>query len=133
LKELHRVLAPRGVLRVVVPDVRKCIMAYAAGDGSFFDRRADLWPGQSPRETPLEHFLHYAGAGVRPDVFWGHKFGYDFETLSLLLTRGGFDEVGPSEYMQSEHASLRVDSASRVAGYRHGDDYFSLFVEATKR
>jgi predicted SAM-dependent methyltransferase len=132
VKELHRVLAPGGVLRVVVPDIRKCILAYAASDASFFSRRADLWPDQSERDTPLEHFLHYAGVGVRPHAFWGHKFGYDFETLSPLLARGGFAQTKLSQYMQSEHAALRVDCASRAAGYRHGEDHYSLFVEATK-
>jgi predicted SAM-dependent methyltransferase len=132
VKEVHRVLAPGGVLRVVVPDIRKCILAYATGDRSFFERRTELWPDHSPCDTPLEHFLHYAGAGVRPDAFWGHKFGYDFETLSLLLNRGGFEQTSVSDYMQSEHAALRVDWASRAAGYRHGEDHYSLFVEATK-
>src|SRR4029077_695130 len=106
VKEVHRVLAPGGVLRVVVPDIRQCILAYAAGDTAFFARRAELWPQASRCETPLEHFLHYAGAGVRPQAFWGHRFGYDFETLSLLLTRGGFDRIARSDYMQSAHAAL---------------------------
>jgi predicted SAM-dependent methyltransferase len=132
VNEVHRVLAPGGVLRVVVPDIRKCILAYAAGDTSFFERRTELWPHHPGCETALEHFLHYAGAGVKPHAFWGHKFGYDVETLSLLLTRSGFEQIAPSQYMQSEHAALRVDCASRPAGYRYGDDYYSLFVEATR-
>jgi len=131
LQEVHRVLAPEGVLRVVVPDIGRCILAYAAGDTSFFEKRADFWPAASRCATPLEHFLHYAGAGDRPDAFWGHKYGYDFETLGGLLASAGFERVDRSQFMRSEHAALRVDSASAPAGYRHADDHYSLFVEAT--
>ena len=94
VKELHRVLAPRGVLRVVVPDIRKCIMAYAAGDGSF-DRRADPWPASRRARRRSNTFCTMRGRRGRtcPGVTSRH----DLETLSLLLTRGGFDEVGPSD------------------------------------
>jgi len=132
LQEVHRVLAPGGVLRLVVPDIEKCIRAYAAGDMAFFDRRADFWPGASNCETPLEHFLHYAGAGDRSHAFWGHKYGYDFETLGRLLVKAGFEQIDRSEFMESEHAALRVDSASKAASYRCGEDHYSLFVEANK-
>ena len=62
---------------------------------------------------------------MRPDAFWGHKFGYDFETLSLLPHQGA-GRLSRFVAPRKRHVALAC-SASRVAGYRHGEDYFSLF------
>jgi predicted SAM-dependent methyltransferase len=133
LTDIHRVLAPGGVLRVVVPDIETCLRAYVEDDEVFFQSRRQTWDWWPKVETRLEDFLAYAGAGPSPGrLFDAHKFGYDFETLSHLLKRAGFQTVERSDYMESRHAELRVDDASRVAGARFGDRYYSLFVEATK-
>ena len=133
LKDVHRVLAPGGVLRVVVPDIEKCLRAYVEEDQAFFKGRQGTWDWWSEAETRLEDFLVYAGAGPSPGrLFEAHKFGYDLETLSHLLRRAGFREIERSDYMESRHASLRVDHASRVAGARFGDQHYSLFVDATR-
>jgi predicted SAM-dependent methyltransferase len=132
LREIHRVLAPQGLLRVVVPDIEKCIRAYASGDQAFFETRKRYWSYSAECETPLEHFLEYAGAGIKPGDFWGHKYGYDFETLAALLRAAGFTHIERSEYMKSRHNALRIDEASEAAGFKYQDTYYSLFVEAAK-
>jgi SAM-dependent methyltransferase len=133
LADVHRVLAPGGVLRVVVPDIEKCLRAYAEDDEVFFQSRRETWTWWPKAATRLQDFLAYAGAGPSPGrLFDAHKFGYDFETLAHLLKRVGFRTVERSEYMASPHAALRIDDASRVAGARFGDRYYSLFVEATR-
>lgn len=133
LREAHRVLAPAGVLRVVVPDVEKCLRAYAEKDEGFFATRRRLWARSTgSSETALELVLKNAGAGVKPWRFWGHKHGYDFETLGHVLRKAGFARVERSEYMESAHAALRVDTTARTAGFKHEGDYYSLFVEAVK-
>jgi predicted SAM-dependent methyltransferase len=133
LADIHRVLAPGGVLRVVVPDIEKCLRAYVEEDETFFKSRRETWDWWREPETRLEDFLAYAGAGPSPGrLFEAHKFGYDFETLSHLLRRAGFQTVERSDYMASRHAALRVDDASRVAGARFGDQHYSLFVDAIK-
>jgi predicted SAM-dependent methyltransferase len=132
LTEIGRVLAPRGIVRLVVPDIEKCIRAYAHGDQEFFETRKKYWPYSARYQTPLEHFLEYAGAGIRPGDFWGHKYGYDFETLATLLREAGFSRVEQSEYMKSEHGELRIDAASQAAGFMYREASYSLFVEAIK-
>ncbi|MGH8249116.1 MAG: class I SAM-dependent methyltransferase [Steroidobacteraceae bacterium] len=131
LAELKRVLAPGGVVRIVVPDVEQCIAAYAANDGSFFASRRETWSWWPENATRLEDFLAYAGAGAEPAyLFEAHKYGYDFETLAKVLSEAGFERARVSAYMASEDPALRVDYVSAVAKAQYGDRYYSLFVEA---
>jgi len=132
LGELKRVMAPGGVVRIVVPDLEKCISAYAANDRAFFESRRETWSWWPENATRLEDFLAYAGAGAEPaHLFEAHKYGYDFETLAKVLGEAGFERVRASTYMASDDPALRVDDVSAVAKARYGDDYYSLFVEAT--
>jgi SAM-dependent methyltransferase len=134
LAELWRVLAPGGVVRVVVPDIEKCIAAYTQNDREFFSSRRETWPWWPSNPTRLEDFLAYAGAGPEPGfLFESHKYGYDFETLDRALSDAGFGKVIQSGYMASEHPALRVDDVSAVARATYGKNYYSLFVEACKR
>jgi SAM-dependent methyltransferase len=131
LKEVRRVLAPSGVLRVVVPDIEQCIEAYVNNDRSFFASRRETWAWWPENPTRLEDFLGYAGAGAEPAwLFESHKYGYDFETLSKVLIEAGFRSVVRSGYMTSTREELRVDHASAVASAKYGDRHYSLFVEA---
>ncbi len=133
LAECHRVLEPDGVLRLVVPDVEQCIRAYLRRDSAFFSGRMEKWQHWRPGATPLEDFLAYAGAGPAPSYFLeSHKYGFDFETLAQALRRVGLGNVIRSTFEGSVHPELRVDAHSEVASARHGENYYSLFVEATK-
>jgi predicted SAM-dependent methyltransferase len=133
LQEIRRVLAPGGVVRIVVPDVEQCIEAYASNDRSFFGSRRETWPWWPENPTRLEDFLAYAGAGAEPAyLFESHKYGYDFETLSKVLAEAGFGNVIRSGFMASAHEALRVDHISAVASAHYGDRHYSLFVEAER-
>lgn len=130
LQDIRRVLAPGGVVRIIVPDIAACIEAYRANDAGFFAARRRHWGGDGTT-TRLEDFLAYAGAGPDPAwMFQAHKFGYDYETLARALERAGFVDVRRCAYMQSPHEALRVDRHSEVADARYGDRHYSLFVEA---
>jgi SAM-dependent methyltransferase len=131
LAELRRVLAPGGIVRIVVPDIGKCIEAYVHNDREFFASRRETWPWWPSNPTRLEDFLAYAGAGPEPAfLFESHKYGYDFETLQRVLGEAGFESVIESAYMASQHAALRVDEVSAVAKAMYGQRHYSLFVEA---
>jgi predicted SAM-dependent methyltransferase len=134
LAEVLRVLAPGGVVRIVVPDVEQCIEAYTSRDRAFFESRRETWTWWPQNATRLEDFLAYAGAGPEPAyLFESHKYGYDFETLSRIMAEAGFTDVVRSAYMSSSHPELRVDEASAVARAKYGNRYYSLFVEAARR
>jgi SAM-dependent methyltransferase len=131
LAELRRVLAPEGIVRLVVPDVEKCIEAYRMNDRKFFESRRETWSWWPENPTRLEDFLGYAGAGAEPAyLFESHKYGYDFETLQRVLADAGFENIVRSKFMGSAHPSLRVDEISAVAKAKYGAEFYSLFVEA---
>jgi SAM-dependent methyltransferase len=131
--ELFRVLSPNGIVRIVVPDIEQCIEAYTKNDAQFFQHRQQHWGGDAEQSTRLQHFLAYSGAGPDPFyLFEAHKFGYDFETLSKTLVAHHFRNIIRSDYMKSEHETLKLDVHSEVAGAKYGDRYYSLFVEAQK-
>jgi len=130
LREIRRVLAPDGIVRIVVPDIEKYLRAYASGDEAFFAeiRRQRGLPVEL---TNLETLLPYAGANATPDALLEHhKFGYDFATLAGALERAGFADVRRCGYQRSPHAELRVDDASSNASAQHDGEHLSLFVEA---
>ena len=131
LAELLRVMAPGGVVRIVVPDIEQCIEAYSSNDRLFFASRRETWDWWPENATRLEDFLAYAGAGAEPAyLFEAHKYGYDFETLAKALGQAGFERISKSDYMASEDPELRVDEVSAVAKAQYGDRFYSLFVEA---
>lgn len=131
-REMHRVLRPGGVVRFVVPDIALCLSAYARSDDEFFTERARHWTWARDCHTPLAQFLEYVGANRSPFDMTGHKYGYDFETLTDLLERTGNWRVRRCTYQGSNHPDLRVDDRSLGARYKVGDVHLSLFVEATK-
>ncbi len=132
LVDVRRVLAAGGVLRLIVPDIEQYMVAYSKRDRRFFRDRAEHWSKDAKGATLLEQVLSYAGANKPPYNFWGHRFGYDFETLRELLRRAGFRRIERSSYMKSRHRALRVDTASDYAGARTRGRHYSLFVEARR-
>jgi SAM-dependent methyltransferase len=132
LRDLYSLLAPGGKIRIVVPDLEKCLNAYVCEDIEFFRKRSESFEFDFLSQSLLDQFLHYAGAGVRPDHLWGHKYGYDFDTIERLLIVSGFDAVKRCSFMSSEDLELRIDSTSKVASCGYKEDSYSMFVEASK-
>jgi SAM-dependent methyltransferase len=132
--EIRRVLQPGGLVRIVVPDMAKCVKAYATGDSDFFAARRELfswWPSDA---SALENFLTYAGVGPEPTtLFAAHKYGYDYATLSAALGRAGFEAIVQSQFQASQDPSLHIEHLSEAARWQAGGEYLSLFVEARKR
>lgn len=111
--EFHRVLAPGGVVRILVPDLQFYCRAYLDGDVKTIT-------------TPLPNTQTTADAvnSVFNDHF--HRFIYDFDTMRIELEGAGFSDIICAKYGESHHQGLALDLdlESRRVG--------TLCVEATR-
>ena len=113
LAELRRVLKPRGVLRLGLPDVEKGIQALLRRDREYF-----LVPDDDVRSIGGKFVVHMLWYGWSRTLFTS-----DF--TEELLRKAGFRDVTHCRYRES---------GSRLAGIVELDDREaeSLFVEAVK-
>ena len=109
-KECARVLKPRGILRIGVPDIEMMIRSYAAGGTGYL---ADF---KSDRPTPLL---------ALQEMFYGHrhKAMYDVPTLGVLTQAAGLGEATASQFGEG-FLQPSPDSPERR--------YNTLYVEARK-
>lgn len=120
LKECFRVLKKGGVLRIIVPDLKKILSRYIEKDSKFFldsvgpeERQklgglaiADLLNMMFYPEFYRVKFYgisRLAALFIRP-----HKWMYDFESLSRLLKGFGFKAIEEREFRQGEVPDLDV-------------------------
>jgi predicted SAM-dependent methyltransferase len=83
LKEASRVLRPGGIIRIVVPDLKKQVEQYnESGDADAFIQSTQLC---MPRSSSVPHRLHLLLVGAR-----NHQWMYDGNSLSRLLQSHGF-------------------------------------------
>ncbi|MCE9574195.1 MAG: hypothetical protein K8W52_13695 [Deltaproteobacteria bacterium] len=132
VREIRRVLADDGAVRIVVPDIGAYARAYARDDRTFFEGHRRYWDWAEKVRTPMEFLqvMSGAGGGRGHSDFFGHKNGYDFETLEMLLHDNGFRTVERVAYREGAIAELILDEYSHDAGFACGDESYSLFVEA---
>jgi predicted SAM-dependent methyltransferase len=117
LRECQRILEPEGVLRIVVPDGRKYLLAYADGGWDQLRSFSPLASNTRGFNTPMEVVnAHFRQGGQ-------HRFSYDFDTLRALLMRCGFEDVRECSFGESQSPLLAIDAADRASE--------SLYVEAT--
>ncbi len=125
LDEVHRVLKPRGVVRLIVPDVELYLRAYCARDWDTLSRirplhgRRDRW-FDVEYETPLE----MAQFVMRQLPAEPHQYGYDAETLTLALSESGFTDIQRRDFGESGLDGLALDLPERASE--------SLYLEATR-
>jgi len=85
LSEVQRVLVPNGIVRIVVPDLKKLVAEYRVdGDANAFIDRSLL---TRPRPAKLLDKLKYLVVGDRH-----HQWMYDGESLTRLVVAAGFKE-----------------------------------------
>ena len=113
LCELRRVLKPGGVLRLVLPDLDRAIIAYQKGDNGYF--KVD--PGE----------VQSLGGQLIVQMLW---YGYSRSLFTTdftqeLLEKAEFDPVHQCHYRQTESAFVEIVNLDN-----REDE--SLYIEATK-
>ena len=134
LAECFRVLEPRGVLRLVVPDLRAIVREYL-GERAFADGVAT---GSSPAdrmnerlllrppEPPRGSFL-YRLYSAATEFHW-HKWMYDADSLAAHLRAAGFEDVREMPYNES-----RIDGIAEVERRERVVDECGVCVEGVRR
>jgi predicted SAM-dependent methyltransferase len=108
-RDVFRVLRPKGIVRIAVPDAERYVRSYAT-NGDELDR---LRPGRPTKMLALQEvFLRH-----------GHRAAYDFETLRLLLVAAGFTDVRLCDF--AETSILPAPDSE----HRRNE---SIYAEATK-
>src|SRR5581483_215462 len=113
LRELRRVLAPGGVLRLGLPDLDRAIAAFVANDPAYFNVKDDETPSVSGK------FI------VQMTWYGASRVMFNFEFAREMLQRAGFGEVRRCAFRQT--ASDFPEIASLDNRERE-----TLFVEAVK-
>jgi ubiquinone/menaquinone biosynthesis C-methylase UbiE len=110
LRECHRVLEPKGILRVVVPDLRAIVDAYCHGTASSLDFIDGLGVcAEAPTDGRLKRLL-------APWFRFPHRCMYDRESLLGCLREAGF-EATTRALFESQIDDLRaVESEVRTSG-----------------
>ncbi|MDP2710955.1 MAG: hypothetical protein Q8O56_07030 [Solirubrobacteraceae bacterium] len=117
LAECRRILQADGIIRIVVPDGRKYLLAYAAGGWDHLRAFSPLLDGHDGYATPMEVVnAHFRQGGQ-------HRYSYDFDTLRECLLRSGFEDVRNCAFGESRLPELAIDLVARASE--------SLYVEAT--
>jgi SAM-dependent methyltransferase len=118
LRECHRVLVPRGILRVVVPDLRAIVDRYREGRSSSLDFIEGLGIcAETPTDGCLKRLL-------APWFRFPHRCMYDSESLLGCLREAGLEATTRAPF-ESRIEDLRaVESEARTSG--------AVIVEGTK-
>jgi predicted SAM-dependent methyltransferase len=118
-RRFYQILAPDGVLRIIVPNAERFLEAYVRKDkGLWRDLGWDIDRLPDDIYTPMHvinHIFHQGGE---------HLFAYDFETLRWALHQAGFATVLRQSFGQSIDPELAID--------REIHRPYSLYVDAVK-
>lgn len=122
LAEVRRVLAPGGLLRLTMPDLRVYLDGYRDGDGFYPKHRRRLevmrvGPPMPERKAFMLNQIFY---------LYGHRWIYDFDELVFALREAGFAEERVRAC--AFHEGARPDVAALDTSFRRDE---SMYVEAS--
>lgn len=118
IRELYRLLASGGRIRIGVPDAGRYLRAYSCNDRQFFETLSHIGSPVQPLDTPIKvinQMFRMGGA---------HRFAWDFETLAAELQTAGFTAIRQCESGQGADAELLLDDPSHAAE--------TLYIEAER-
>lgn len=129
LREIYRVLKPKGKVRFATPDLKFLIDLYG-NNKSLLQQKYISWAS--------DEFLREGGQATDTFIInnfvraWGHQFIYDLKTLKFLLEKVGFTDVRRFTPGQSQDKNLKgLESHGKSIGEEF-NKLESFVVEAVK-
>lgn len=121
LRECHRVLKPRGVMRIATPDLAVILGLYSP---QLSDEQKNYIEWMIRLELP--GVSTHKAAFVVNNAFrnWGHQFLYDGDLMTLALERSGFIDIRRCAYGESNEEHLRH---IEMHGKHIGDERIARF------
>jgi len=120
LREVRRVLAPGGLLRLTTPDLRKYVEGYTDANPFFHEHRTRLADMQVGPPMPARRAFMFN------QIFYlyGHRWLYDEAELRYVLAQAGFD--GDAMRVVTLHQGSRPDVADLDMEFRADE---TIYVE----
>lgn len=112
--EFNRIMKVGGTIRLLVPSLRKAAEAYVNNDISFYSGSRHYSAHMGIGASFLRKIISPGGQTIAisremDEILGGyaHLYSYDFEMLSTVLEKWGFDDIVESEPSQSAIEELR--------------------------
>jgi predicted SAM-dependent methyltransferase len=124
LSECRRVLEPRGVIRIIVPDAGRYLQGYCHDGWDELAKVRQLCPGLIDGAYGSKYNTKMELVNVIFRQYFEHKFAWDYETMEFVLRHYGFSAVYQRCFGQSACDGLAIDMPERASE--------SLYVEGVK-
>lgn len=124
LRECHRVLMDKGVIRVIVPDGGGFLKAYCDDGWEALSKKRPMTKNHVDvgfgwkYNTKMELVNFVFRQGIQ------HRFAYDYSTLEFILKKAGFSVIKEQTIGKSMMDGLAIDLAQRATE--------SVYAEAMK-
>jgi len=136
LREVNRILKPRGRIRIATPNLQTLVRLYSAKKKSRLQKRYVDWLFDNSKILPEMSGHGRTGCFVLNNAFrnWDHQFIYDPETLHEVMVSAGFEEITPHLPGESDDLALRnIESHARSVGGDKEIDRFETMVFEGRR
>ena len=126
IAEFNRIMKTGGTLRILVPNLKKIAEAYVNNDVSFFSGSKHYSDHMGIGASFLRLLISPGGQTLAisremDEIFGGyaHLYSYDFEMLSTVLEKWGFDEIRECEPGCSKIEEMRDFQHVKCDGERY--------------
>ena len=134
LNECFRILKPNGKIRISTPNL-KTLVSLCDDDKNKLKERYIHWLTDNYLPELAKEQKYSATYAINNAYSrWGHKFIYDYETLSRVLEDIGFDDFNLCDYGESSDEILKgIESHHNAAKDLEMVIFETFTLEATKK